>query len=44
MELEIWKNIYEYGGAYQISNYGRIRSWVYYTGNGHASQKIIIDK
>jgi len=27
MENEIWKNIKEFNGNYQISNYGRIKSF-----------------
>lgn len=32
--MEIWKNIENYGGRYQISNYGRVRTTLESDGHG----------
>ena len=34
--FEVWKDIPEYKGMYQVSTYGRVRSLDHYGSNGHA--------
>lgn len=40
MENEIWKDIKDYEGLYEISNFGRVRSKERYTNPGHGYRKL----